>query len=89
MTHGDFAPWNIKVSRADGSWLALDWERGQLAGIPGWDWFHYAIQTGILVEKLPPERVAQRLEELFNAPVFWTYAEAAGIAGKEKPLATA
>ena len=34
--HGDFAPWNIKVDRA-GAWMVLDWERGELHGVPCWD----------------------------------------------------
>ena len=42
--HGDLAPWNIKVSPS-GAWTVLDWERGERVGIPGWDWFHYVIQT--------------------------------------------
>ena len=60
--HGDFAPWNIKVSPA-GAWTVLDWERGELTGIPGWDWFHYVIQSAILVGHLPTSALVQRVEE--------------------------
>jgi len=42
LTHGDFAPWNVKVSRRQ--WTVLDWERGELAGRAGWDWFHFVMQ---------------------------------------------
>jgi hypothetical protein len=50
--HGDFAPWNIKVA-ADGKWTVFDWERGDLRGLPGYDWFHYLIQTRLLVAREP------------------------------------
>jgi hypothetical protein len=87
LYHGDFAPWNIKVS--DGNWIAVDWERGELAGIPGWDWFHFVVQSGILVKKLRAEDLVERLEELLAAKMFHDYAERAGIAGREKVLAVA
>ncbi len=63
IEHGDFAPWNIKVSRA-GAWTVIDWERGEMAGIPGWDWFHYVIQPAILVEHLRVFGLIQRVENL-------------------------
>jgi hypothetical protein len=44
--HGDLAPWNIRVGR-DGEWVVLDWERGNLEGIPGWDWFNFVIQPSV------------------------------------------
>jgi hypothetical protein len=49
--HGDFAPWNIKMSR-EGYLNVLDWEHGSSAGPAGWDWLHYLIQRAILVDKL-------------------------------------
>ena len=42
----------ITVRPQDGSWVVLDWERGEPEGLPGWDWFHYVVQTGVLVEGL-------------------------------------
>jgi hypothetical protein len=86
--HGDFAPWNIKVSPA-GAWTALDWERGELTGIPGWDWFHYVIQSGILVEHLPATLLVQRVESLLSSGAFRQYAVCAGILGCERDLALA
>jgi len=79
--HGDFAPWNIKVSPMDGSWTVLDWERGERTGFPGWDWFHYRTQTGILVGKAGPEKLLANAEGLLNSPQFQNYAAAAGISG--------
>jgi hypothetical protein len=89
LYHGDFAPWNIKVSPRDGSWRILDWERGERAGFPGWDWFHYSVQRGALVEKLTPDALARKWEGLLASAEFAAYAERAGILGGEKVLAAA
>ena len=83
LTHGDFAPWNIKVG-FDGRWVVLDWERGQLIGPPAWDWFHFVIQPAILVEKLPVPTLAGKFERLLASPAFQSYAKAAGLAGFER-----
>ena len=81
--HGDFAPWNIKTC-PDGSWMALDWERGELEGIPGWDWFHYVVQTDILVGKKSVAAIVKRLETLLGSSEFGKYSQLAGIAGTEQ-----
>jgi hypothetical protein len=86
--HGDFAPWNIKVSPA-GAWTVLDWERGELTGIPGWDWFHYVIQSGILVGHLPTSKLVQRVESLLSSDAFRQYATRGGIVGCERELVLA
>jgi hypothetical protein len=88
LHHGDLAPWNIRVSPA-GAWTALDWERGELAGIPGWDWFHYVIQSAILVGRLPTSALVQRVEGLLASESFRRYAERAGILGSERELVLA
>jgi hypothetical protein len=88
LAHNDFAPWNIKVSPR-GKWTVLDWERGELAGIPGWDWFHYVIQTGILVEHRSTAELVQKVERLLQSPPFRDYAQRNGIAGIERTLVLA
>jgi hypothetical protein len=88
LQHGDLAPWNIKVSPA-GAWTVLDWERGELTGIPGWDWFHYIIQSAILVGRLPASTLMQRVEDLLGSEAFLRYAERAGIRGCERDLVLA
>lgn len=88
LYHGDLAPWNIRVSPA-GQWTVLDWERGELQGLPTWDWFHYLLQTAILVERLPTRALVERLEGLLNSKPFQAYAKQAGITGLERPLALA
>ena len=88
IQHGDFAPWNVKVS-SSGAWIVLDWERGELAGIPGWDWFHYVIQPAILVERLPAPDLVRRVEVLLASGAFRSYADRAGILGCERELVLA
>jgi hypothetical protein len=88
LQHGDLAPWNIRVSPA-GDWTVLDWERGELTGIPGWDWFHYVVQSAILVERLPTSALVQRVEALLGSEAFRRYAERAGILGYERELVLA
>lgn len=88
IQHGDLAPWNIKVSPA-GAWTVLDWERGELAGIPGWDWFHYVIQPAILVERLAAPELIQRVEGLLSSDGFKSYAARAGITDCARELVLA
>ena len=85
IQHGDFAPWNIKVSR-EGNWMALDWERGRLRGIPAWDWFHYVVQTAVLVQRKPTTVLIEMIDQLLASSAFKTYADAAGFAGIEREL---
>jgi hypothetical protein len=87
IVHGDFAPWNIKVN--GGVWTLLDWERGELAGIPGWDWFHFVIQNAVLVERAATPAVLARIESLLSSAPFQRYAQRAGIVGVERLLALA
>lgn len=86
--HGDFAPWNIRVS-ADDNWTVFDWERGDQNGLPGYDWFHYLIQTRVLVAHKSTEALIGQLEQLFSSPEFQRYAGLTRIAGAERPLVMA
>ena len=80
--HGDFAPWNIRIT-PDGTWKAIDWERGCLDGIPGWDWFHFILQPAILVKKWKAGRVIELGRQTIASPDFLTYLdEAVPDAGK-------
>lgn len=83
--HGDFAPWNVRVS-PQGDWTALDWERGEVNGLPAWDWFHYELQKAILVRRLKAEALADLAERLLASVEFKVYAEAAGVTGLERTL---
>jgi hypothetical protein len=88
ITHGDFAPWNIKVER-NRKWTVLDWERGDLRGIPAWDWLHFVIQPAILVHRQGPPALVDLLERLFASSGFSAYAQPAGIMGMEHEIALA
>lgn len=74
IMHGDFAPWNIKVQ--NGQWTVLDWERGELTGVPGWDWFHFVIQPEILVQGHAPAVIGKRVRRLLSSAEFQAYARA-------------
>jgi len=83
--HGDFAPWNVRMTNLENI-RAFDWERGDLKGIPAWDWFHFIVQTSILVKRYSPQRVAAELEQLVHSPRFQKYARDAGIGEIIEPL---
>lgn len=85
LYHGDFAPWNIRVISSL-NLEAFDWERGSLHGIPGWDWFHFVVQTAILARRYSVERVAAEVEQLIHSPRFKKYAAEAGISEIIQPL---
>jgi len=82
--HGDFAPWNCKV--ANGGWRVLDWERGDLNGPPGYDWFHYLIQTRILVAKKSTRAITTELLRLLESAEFQEYARRAGFLNSRRDL---
>jgi hypothetical protein len=84
--HGDLTPWNIKVS-AIGDWTVFDWERGDGIGLPGYDWFHYFIQTRILVAHIPVAGLVGELESLVSSDEFQQYADLTKISGIEQQVA--
>lgn len=87
LMHGDFAPWNVKVS--SDQWTVLDWERGERVGIPAWDWLHFVVQPAVLVRRETTNATIARLEKLFASAEFQRYAERCGIIGAEWKLAFA
>ena len=88
LYHGDFAPWNVRVVNSQ-NLEAFDWERGSLQGIPGWDWFHFIVQTALLARRHSVPRVAAEVEQLLASARFQKYAEAAGISEIAQPLVLA
>lgn len=87
LIHGDFAPWNVKVAR--GQWTVLDWERGELVGVPGWDWFHFVMQPAVLVRRERTGALLARFESLLDSAPFSKYAKRAGISEHGRALALA
>lgn len=50
LAHGDFTPWNT-IKSADNRLAIIDWELSR-AGMPaGYDFFHFHLQQGIMVER--------------------------------------
>jgi len=84
LMHGDFAPWNVKVCA--GHWTVLDWERGQLEGVPGWDWFHFELQPALLVRHETAAQLFTRCERILASSDFLAYAAAAGIGPHARAL---
>lgn len=87
VVHGDCAPWNVRVWR--GQWTLLDWERGEWAGVPGWDWLHFVLQPALLVRRESVPALLARLEATLSSEAFGAYARRAGFAGRERALALA
>jgi hypothetical protein len=85
ICHGDFAPWNVRLMDSE-IIRAFDWERAHLKGIPAWDWFHFIVQTCILVKRYSPVQVATELEQLVRLRSFQNYAANAGIDEIVEPL---
>ena len=77
--HGDFAPWNIRIEPVTRRWVVLDWERGEPAGPPAWDWFHFVLQPEVLVRRASPETILTRFEKFRRRPAFTRYVAQAGI----------
>jgi len=88
LYHGDFAPWNVRAINSQ-NLQAFDWERGELQGVPGWDWFHFVVQTAVLAQRRSVVRVAAEVEELLKSPRFQKYAQAAEIELIARPLVLA
>ena len=88
LWHGDFTPWNIRIM-SDGRWRVIDWERGEFAGPPAWDWFHYIIQRAVLVHHETGRQLVATVDALLASSVFKRYAESVGITGVTRPLLAA
>ena len=85
VMHGDFAPWNIKISD-NGEVKVLDWEFGQRAGMPSWDALHYMVQRMCLVEKCPSSEVINTCMIFLSGSFMQSYLKKAGLQGNEKEL---
>jgi len=59
INHGDFAPWNLRVTRA--SIAAFDWEYGLIDGLPLLDEIHHQFQTDFLLHGATMRQVLNRL----------------------------
>ncbi|MFT5830230.1 MAG: hypothetical protein ACI9D0_000814 [Bacteroidia bacterium] len=60
-SHGDFTPWNAKVEA--GEMHAFDWEFFQPCAPALFDWHHWILQTGVLVQHDSGEQLFAALQE--------------------------
>ena len=86
--HGDLAPWNIRQTPG-GEWVVFDWESSETAGVPGWNWIHYVVSSGVLIERLTERALVSKLERLLTSEPFRAYLAAAGADGIEREIALA
>ncbi len=82
LLHGDFAPWNLRVT-SENTWMALDWEYGELTGVPGWDWLHFLVLSARLLGKMSDEEVRGLLHQEMRTREFQDYLEKVGLRGCE------
>lgn len=60
--HGDFTPWNT-LRLADDRLGIIDWEMARMAMPAGFDFFHFHVQKGILVERKPWQEIYNNIHE--------------------------
>ncbi len=59
LSHGDFAPWNLRLHRHTNQVALFDWEQGQIDQLPLWDAFHFDTQVNLLVRRSDPATSVQ------------------------------
>ena len=68
ISHGDFAPWNLRVHGE--SLRVFDWESARWNAPACWDWFHFQVQVranlGFRFRAAPPSRLSEPLHPLFT-----------------------
>jgi hypothetical protein len=77
IRHGDFARWNL-LERDNGKLVAIDWEWGHPAGMPGIDLVHLFAQDARLVHQLVPDAVVRAVEHALSAPRCREYLKQSG-----------
>lgn len=66
--HGDFAPWNMK--EVSNQLFLFDWEYAAFEASPGWDLFHFLIQSMLLLKKWHAGQIHAAFRE-GNPPCQW------------------
>ena len=85
IRHGDFAPWNL-LQRADGTWVAVDWEEGCAEDAPGLDLIHDLLQKEFLIRRSTYAKAKVSLLASLQKPPCAEYLAAAGWSGHEDIL---
>lgn len=68
MSHGDFTPWNMFLT--DQGLSVYDWELSDLFRPLGFDFFHFIIQQGILVDRKSWKTIHNDIRSYTNNSVF-------------------
>jgi len=66
MCHGDFTPWNLVT--LEGRLRAFDWEFAREDAPALYDWVHFHVQTGVLVHRLAPGALLERIARTLEGP---------------------
>ena len=61
LSHGDFTPWNT-LTLKNGDLAILDWELSRTEMPIGFDFFHFHLQAGILIEKKSWAEIKQEIQ---------------------------
>jgi hypothetical protein len=70
LSHGDFAPWNLRIEGQTGRLALLDWEHGQREQLLLWDAFHFHTQVDALVRRSgPAQSAAATVAALLRSPL--------------------
>ncbi|MFM8654768.1 MAG: phosphotransferase, partial [Verrucomicrobiota bacterium] len=85
LRHGDFAPWNL-LQRADGAWVAVDWEEGCAEDAPGLDLIHDLLQEEFLIQRSSPAEAKANIGAALQKPPYAKYLTACGWSGHERIL---
>ena len=59
LSHGDFAPWNSRI--VNQRLFLFDWEQAEWSAPAGRDFFHFATQCRLLLERSTAEQTSQEL----------------------------
>ncbi len=79
-SHGDFTPWNTRVQ--NDKLIAFDWEFYKKSTPALFDLFHFELQTGVLMRKVPAEKAVERVLQLVRDRGY-TLCRAAGVQDQE------
>ncbi|WP_273445663.1 phosphotransferase family protein [Neolewinella agarilytica] len=65
LAHGDFTPWNT-LRTNDDQLAIIDWELGQTEMPLGFDFFHFHLQNGIMVERKSWQQIYRGMQEVLT-----------------------
>ena len=73
MCHGDFTSWNMFVH--DNKLSIYDWELANPKMPVGYDAFHFIIQQGILVDRIPWKEIKRLIQDKITPEIFTLWSQ--------------